>query len=90
MASNCCGAKKQKMNNCSHNHNGLSGGSSTQQPFQNGYSGQNGHAHNGNGEMSVQNDLVAVPDMCFFCFEVLQCELNNRAGPRDPTFTNDA
>lgn len=45
----------------------------------------NGHIPNGIKPM----DQVALPDMCFFCFEVLYCELNNIEGPGQPQFTND-
>ncbi|EDW24459.1 GL23386 [Drosophila persimilis] len=48
------------------------------QPHQQRYS-------NGHGMKSV-----AVPDMCLFCFEVLDCELNNIDGPGVPIFSNDA
>lgn len=46
---------------------------------------QNGHLPNGIKPM----DQVALPDMCFFCFEVLYCELNNIEGPGQPQFTNE-
>lgn len=51
------------------------------------------HQHNGicqpisNGLQPMEQ--IAVPDMCFFCFEVLYCELNNIDGPSDPCFTNE-
>uniref|UniRef100_T1GWI6 AMMECR1 domain-containing protein n=1 Tax=Megaselia scalaris TaxID=36166 RepID=T1GWI6_MEGSC len=35
-------------------------------------------------------DQVAIPAMCFFCFDVLYCELNKLDMPIDPSFTNDA
>lgn len=55
----------------------------------------NHHYHQGvvrltNGFSVKPLDNVAVPDMCLFCFEVLDCELNNMEGPGTPPFTNDA
>ncbi|XP_055713993.1 uncharacterized protein CG5902 [Phlebotomus papatasi] len=57
------------------------------QPFvhQNGHSMTNGHS---NGDALMES--IASPDMCFFCFEVLYCELNNIDGPAEPQFTNEA
>ncbi|XP_030370893.1 uncharacterized protein CG5902 [Scaptodrosophila lebanonensis] len=43
-----------------------------------------------NGHSLKPLDRVAVPDMCLFCFEVLDCELNNIDGPGVPMFSNDA
>ncbi|KAJ6637088.1 hypothetical protein Bhyg_09814 [Pseudolycoriella hygida] len=57
----------------------------------NGYSATNGHSSsNGfcNGSEAV--DMVAVPEMCFYCFHVLDAELNNLDVPNEPNFTNDA
>ncbi|XP_068912684.1 AMMECR1-like protein isoform X1 [Tenebrio molitor] len=34
--------------------------------------------------------MVALPEMCFFCFDVLYCHLYNLAPPKTPTFSNDA
>lgn len=34
-------------------------------------------------------DQVAIPAMCYFCFDVLYCELNKLDMPNDPSFTND-
>lgn len=58
-------------------------------PLTNGHSNHltNGHSHH-NGTGGV--DQVANHDMCFFCFEVLYCELNRIDGPQEPSFTNDA
>lgn len=90
MASNnisCCDSKKQKMSNHNHAHHS------------NGHSHSNGNSHNGhmngfNGAVtngvSKHESEVAVPEMCFFCFEVLHCELNNIEGPPEPNFTNDS
>lgn len=50
------------------------------------------HQHrNGYGNEVVHRpmDQVAIPAMCFFCFDVLYCELNKMDMPNDPTFTND-
>lgn len=63
----------------------------------NGYgpssSAHNHHAanHNGicpNGYDGVEQ--VANPEMCFFCFEVLYCELYRLKEPPEPICTNDA
>lgn len=48
------------------------------------------HYMNGHGIRIKPLDNVAVPDMCLFCFEVLDCELNNIDGPGTPMFSNDA
>ncbi|XP_034113644.1 uncharacterized protein CG5902 [Drosophila sulfurigaster albostrigata] len=48
------------------------------------------HYMNGHGPRIRPMDSVAVPDMCLFCFEVLDCELNNIDGPGVPMFSNDA
>lgn len=34
--------------------------------------------------------MVALPEMCFFCFDVLYCHLYNLAPPKTPSFSNDA
>lgn len=67
-----------------HSSNGDNGEYQHQQMVhqpQRGFS--NGHGHGG-------MKSVAVPDMCLFCFEVLDCELNNVDGPAMPMFSNDA
>lgn len=66
------------------------GGSSSAMGLTNGHHGQqlNGICRpicNGYGDQ----EQIAIPDMCFFCFEVLYCELNNIDGPAEPRFTND-
>lgn len=33
---------------------------------------------------------VAIPDMCYFCFDVLYCQLHSMDPPQTPLFTNDA
>ncbi|RZC39400.1 AMMECR1-like protein [Asbolus verrucosus] len=38
----------------------------------------------------ISNGMVALPEMCFFCFDVLYCHLYNLAPPKTPTFSNDA
>lgn len=80
MASSCCGTKKQKMNGHYSTCNGNSN-------HTNGYA--NGHHSNGNGH-GIDSSVVAIPEMCHFCFEVLFCELNNMPPPQEPSFTNDA
>ncbi|KAL5289380.1 AMMECR1L family protein [Megaselia abdita] len=57
-----------------------------------GYEVDEQHQHrNGYGHELVPRpmDQVAIPAMCFFCFDVLYCELNKLDMPNDPTFTND-
>lgn len=68
------------------------------------HSGGNHSGSNGDGDYQNQQMVhhpqrllnghgmksVAVPDMCLFCFEVLDCELNNMDGPGVPLFSNDA
>lgn len=36
------------------------------------------------------HDSVAIPDMCYFCFDVLYCQLHSMDPPHTPNFTNDA
>lgn len=52
-------------------------------------------ANNVNGSSKMQQfypngkqDVVCA-EMCFFCFDVLVCHLNNVAAPKNPCFTND-
>lgn len=93
MASNscCAGSKKQKMNNQPHGHSSNC----------NNYVHQNGHATtsltNGHGLTNggstnghSSEPSIANSEMCFFCFAVLDSELNNLAEPQSPHFTNDA
>lgn len=46
----------------------------------------NGYAHH-NGAHSNQ---VITPEMCVYCFEVLDRELNHQGSPGRPSFTNEA
>lgn len=93
MASSCCGTKKQKLNGNYSNTNGhCSGegsrgsGSSGNGPMLNGHNGYltNGHLNDGNQSM-----VGSMPEMCFYCFEVLYRELHSLEEPRTPSFTND-
>ena len=34
--------------------------------------------------------MVITAEMCFFCFDVLYCHLNQSASLRQPTFSNDS
>lgn len=49
-----------------------------------------------NGGSMVSNGItngtgtVALPEMCFFCFDVLYSHLYNLAPPKTPSFSNDA
>lgn len=51
-------------------------------------------SYNGTSVVSngISNGLgmVALPEMCFFCFDVLYCHLYNLAPPKTPSFSNDA
>lgn len=86
-----------------HRHNNTQEGEDSSYGSMNGGSGSgssgqhchmnggltNGH-HNGHMPNGIKPmDQVALPEMCFFCFEVLYCELNNIEGPGQPPFTND-
>lgn len=37
----------------------------------------------------VRNGMVAHPEMCFFCFDVLYSHLNSLDPPKTPEFSND-
>lgn len=75
MASGCCGAKKQKLNNSSsvtcNGHSGTGTGTSV--------------VPNG-----LDNGIVAQPEMGFFCFDVLYCHLHSLEPPKNPNFCNDS
>lgn len=97
MASSCCGTKKQKLNgnysstngHCSGEGNGNrtgAGGSSGNGPMLNGH---NGYLSNGHLNDASQSMAGSMPEMCFYCFEVLYRELHNLEEPRTPSFTND-
>lgn len=96
MASSCCGTKKQKMSNQPCNHNQLNNHAKTNGHVPSSSSSSSTHNHhatnhNGicaNGYGGVEQ--VASPEMCFFCFEVLYCELYRMNEPPEPIFTNDA
>lgn len=76
-------------------HNGLTNGHG-----HHGVGLANGHSHHTNGFASNGHsngyntndtpELVAIPEMCSYCFDVLDCELNNIRRPVEPTFTNDS
>ncbi|XP_045768610.1 uncharacterized protein CG5902 [Maniola jurtina] len=36
------------------------------------------------------HEPVAIPDMCYFCFDVLYCQLHSMDPPQTPLFTNEA
>ncbi|XP_037028006.1 uncharacterized protein CG5902-like [Bradysia coprophila] len=75
------------MNNRSHpKHSTTNGYGAT-----NGHSSMNGHSSsNGFGNGTDAIDQIAVPEMCFYCFEVLDAELRNVNVPNQPNFTNDS
>ncbi|KFM64944.1 AMMECR1-like protein, partial [Stegodyphus mimosarum] len=74
MAAGCCGAKKQKLNNNSS-------------PCCNG-NGTIIHHHNYQQNIYKHGVVVCV-EMCFFCFDVLYCHLNQFDPPKAPNFPND-
>ena len=74
MAAGCCGTKKQKLNNCSVPMlnppiNGVLYGNSSK---------------NIDGNYSSKDEMVVTADMCFFCFDVLFCYLNQYEPPKAP------
>ncbi|XP_073834500.1 uncharacterized protein CG5902 [Musca autumnalis] len=87
-------------NNHYHNHNSYNmggSGSGTNQHYSNGDTKNEFNNQHNQGIVRLTNGYnlkplanVAVPDMCLFCFQVLDCELNNIEGPGTPPFTNDA
>lgn len=85
-------------NNHYYNHNSYNSGGTnngSDQVFTNGEAKTNYSHHQGvvrltNGYIGKPVESVAVPDMCLFCFEVLDCELSNIEGPGTPPFTNEA
>nr|XP_032834975.1 uncharacterized protein CG5902-like [Petromyzon marinus] len=39
---------------------------------------------------SSSSNMVASAEMCFYCFDVLYCQMHGYQAPRSPRFTNDA
>lgn len=79
-----------------HNQHFNMNGDQQQQHHHHHHNNSN-HHHHTTGSLRLSNgynlkplENIAVPDMCIFCFEVLDCELNNLEGPCAPKFTNDA
>lgn len=78
--------------------NGINHADDKQHATSNGHSKTNGHVGNGhvgnghlaNGYTNGYAEQVAVPEMCFYCFDVLNAELNNTDVSTSPSFTNDA
>ena len=44
----------------------------------------------GGSSLYSSSGLVITPEMCFFCFDVLHCHLNQSATLRPPTFSNES
>lgn len=86
MASSCCGTKKQKMNNQSCNHAKTNGHGPSSLSHNHHAANHNGICPNGYDGV----EQVANPEMCFFCFEVLYCELYRLNEPSEPSCTDDA
>lgn len=81
MASGCWGFKKVKTSVC-NGTNGFAGGASAH------HSGVGGPFHCGPGGGT---STVVRAEMCFFCFDVLNCHLNNCDPPKTPpSFPNDS
>lgn len=93
----------QQQHQCTNNMNGHNG-TSTMNAMQssstvttNGVSNHHNHTNHqltnghGAGQNGYGRDLepVASSEMCFFCFDVLYCELNHLQPPPQPDFTND-
>ncbi|XP_064456684.1 uncharacterized protein CG5902-like [Ornithodoros turicata] len=73
MAAGCCGTKKQKMNN------------NNSTPCCNGTI-----VHPNHMQPSIyKNNMVVCVEMCFFCFDVLYCHLNQFEPPKTPNFPNE-
>jgi len=69
MASGCCGAKKQKLNNTA------------------GVPCNGAVLSNG---MRIRNTPIVQPEMGFYCFDVLYCQLHQLEPPKPPNFSNEA
>ncbi|XP_042899970.1 uncharacterized protein CG5902 isoform X1 [Parasteatoda tepidariorum] len=75
MAAGCCGAKKQKLNN--HSSACCNGNGTIIQ-------------HHNYQPNIFKNGVVVCVEMCFFCFDVLYCHLNQYDPPKTPSFPNDS
>lgn len=82
------------MSSKQHNGHGndTTSGSSTQTLSNGDRNGTaNGSTANGHGSKQRQPlGLVAVPEMCSFCFDVLDGELGGKGVQRQPCFIDDA
>lgn len=81
MAAGCCGAKKQKLNNHSSNQTNHSSSCCN---------GSLVHQHNNYSASLYKSGMVVCVEMCFFCFDVLYCHLNQFEPPKNPSFPNDS
>lgn len=81
-----------------HNYHAHHAGGQHSLPPPSSSVGHNDHAGTGggympnghNGLMSEQQTMMnSMPEMCFYCFEVLYRELHNLDEPHTPCFTND-
>ncbi|XP_052867480.1 uncharacterized protein CG5902-like [Anopheles cruzii] len=100
MSSNCCGTKKQKLNGTYAATNGYCSTCGTSVGDQNhicrgtsqqtNYNGDVAYQQNGRSPLPSQpSTIIAMSDMCFYCFEVLYRELHDLEEPRTPNFSND-
>lgn len=50
----------------------------------------NSYSNNIDRPLNGYQESVAIPDMCYFCFDVLYCQLHSMDPPQTPHFTNEA
>ncbi|XP_004924718.1 uncharacterized protein CG5902 [Bombyx mandarina] len=48
------------------------------------------YSNNVDRPLNGYHDSVAILDMCYFCFDVLYCQLHSMEPPQTPKFTNEA
>ncbi|CAF4846315.1 unnamed protein product [Pieris macdunnoughi] len=50
----------------------------------------NSYSNHDDRPLNGYNESVAIPDMCYFCFDVLYSQLHSMDPPQTPDFTNEA
>ena len=78
MSSGCCGVKRTKLADDEEEAKACNGKVNDVS--------QNGACH----VSDLMQHQVILPEMCFYCFDVLRSQLYNLDSPRKPSFTNDA
>lgn len=78
MAAGCCGAKKQRLG-----VGGVGGGATPSLSSCDGTVIRHGVLH-------PRKPTIAQPEMGFFCFDVLYCQLHQLDPPKAPNFSNEA